>query len=136
GGGGINASEASDGTTVVVGLSGTGVVAGDTLTVNWGSQATNYSLTASDILADSATVPVPLSTLVAQGQGTFDVTARLTDVAGNVGPNSTAVSVTGDVAAPVAEVVITAIASDNGASSSDYITSDTTLTVSGTHGPL
>ena len=32
GGGGINAGEASDGTPVVVGLTGTGAAAGDTLT--------------------------------------------------------------------------------------------------------
>ena len=44
-GGGINAGEVSDGTPVVVGLTGTGAVAGDTLTVNWGGQTTNYSLT-------------------------------------------------------------------------------------------
>ena len=38
GGGGINAGEAANGTPVVVGLAGTGAAAGDTLTVNWGSQ--------------------------------------------------------------------------------------------------
>ena len=38
GGGGINAIEAADGTPVVVGLTGTGAAAGDTLTVNWGGQ--------------------------------------------------------------------------------------------------
>ena len=44
--------------------------------------------------------------------------------------------VTVDAAAPTATVAITAIATDSGTSSSDYVTSDTTLTVSGTHGPL
>ena len=44
GGGGINAGEASDGTPVVVGLTGTGAAAGDTLTVNWGSQTVTYTL--------------------------------------------------------------------------------------------
>ena len=82
-GGGINGAEAADGTTVVVGLAGTGAVAGDTLTVAWGSQATNYSLTASDISGNSAIVTVPLATMVLQGQGTFNVAARLTDLAGN-----------------------------------------------------
>ena len=136
GGGGINAGEASDGTPVVVGLSGTGAAAGDTLTVNWGGQTVNYTLIAGDISAGSATVTVPLATLVAQGQGTFDVTARLTDAAGNAGANSTATPVTVDAAAPTATVAITAIATDSGTSSSDYVTNDTTLTVSGTHGPL
>ncbi len=50
-GGGIDPDEASDGTPVVVGLAGTGAVAGDTLTVNWGSQTVNYTLLAGDILA-------------------------------------------------------------------------------------
>ena len=136
GGGGINTGEASDGTPVVVGLAGTGAAAGDTLTVNWGSQTVTYTLLAADISASSATVTVPAATISAQGQGTFDVTARLTDTAGNAGANSSAFPVTVDTAAPTATVAITAIANDNGASSSDYVTSDTTLTVSGTHGAL
>ena len=64
------------------------------------------------------------------------MTARLTDIAGNVGANSTATPVTVDTAAPTAAVAITAIATDSGTSSSDYVTNDTTLTVSGTHGLL
>ena len=64
------------------------------------------------------------------------MTARLTDTAGNSSPNSSATSVTVDAGAPTATVAITAITTDSGTSSSDYVTSDTTLTVSGTHGPL
>ena len=45
-------------------------------------------------------------------------------------------AVTIDTAAPTATVDITAIADDTGASSSDFITSDTVLTVSGTNGAL
>ena len=135
-GGGINAGEASNGTPVVVSLAGTGAVAGDTLTVNWGSQTVTYTLLAADISASSATVTVPLATITAQGEGTFDVTARLTDAAGNAGANSGAFPVTVDAGAPTATVAITAIATDSGTSSSDYVTSDTTLTVSGTHGAL
>ena len=59
GGGGINAAEASNGTPVVVGLAGTGAAAGDTLTVNWGSQTVTYTLLAADISGNSATVTVP-----------------------------------------------------------------------------
>ena len=121
---------------MVVGLAGTGAAAGDTLTVNWGSQTVTYTLLAADISASSATVTVPAATISAQGQGTFDVTARLTDAAGNAGATSGAFPVTVDAAAPTATVAITAIATDSGTSSSDYVTSDTTLTVSGTHGPL
>ena len=131
GGGGINAAEASNGTPVVVGLAGTGAAAGDTLTVNWGGQTVTHTLLAADISGNSATVTVPAGTIAAQGNGTFDVTARLTDVAGNASANSTATSVTVDTAAPTAAVAITAIATDSGASSSDYITNDTTLTVVG-----
>ena len=57
-GGSINASEASDGTPVVVGLTGTGAVAGDRLTINWGSQTVTYTLLAGDIAGNSATVTV------------------------------------------------------------------------------
>ena len=135
-GGGINAGEASDGTPVVVGLTGTGAAAGDTLTINWGSQTVSYTLLAGDISGNSATVTVPPATIAAQGQGTFDVTATLTDAAGNASANSTATSVTVDTSAPTAAVAITAIATDSGTSSSDFVTNDTTLTVSGTHGPL
>ena len=95
-GGGINAGEASNGTPVVVGLSGTGAAAGDTLTVNWGGQTVTYTLLAADISASSATVTVPAATITAQGNGTFDVTARLTDAAGNAGANSGAFPVTVD----------------------------------------
>ncbi len=105
GGGGINAAEASDGTPVVVGLTGTGAAAGDTLTINWGSQTFDYTLLAADITGNSATVTVPLATITAQGQGTFNVTARLTDIAGNAGANSTATPVTVDTVAPTAAVV-------------------------------
>ena len=136
GGGGINAAEASNGTPVVVGLAGTGAVAGDTLAIHWGGQTVTYTLLAADISGSSATVTVPLATLAAQGQGTFNVTARLTDIAGNAGANSTATPVTVDAAAPTATVAITAIATDSGTSSSDYVTNDTVLTVSGTHGSL
>ena len=64
------------------------------------------------------------------------MTAGLTDIAGNAGANSTATPVTVDTVAPTAEVAITAIATDSGTSSSDFVTNDTTLTVSGTHGLL
>ena len=101
-GGGINAGEASNGTPVVVGLTGTGAAAGDTLTVTWGSQTVTYTLLAGDISGNSATVTVPAGTITTQGQGTFNVTARLTDVAGNASANSGALPVTVDTVAPAA----------------------------------
>ena len=132
GAGGINASEASDGTPVVVGLTGTGAAAGDTLTINWGGQTVSYTLLAGDVSASSATVTVPPTTITAQGHGTFNVTAALTDAAGNPGPNSTAFHVTIDTVAPVAPS-ITAFSVDSG-TAGDHLTNDTTLTLSGTAG--
>ena len=131
-GGGINAGEAADGTPVVVSLTGTGAVAGDTLTINWGGQAVTYTLLAGDVSASSATVTVPATTITAQGDGTFDVTAALTDAAGNPGPNSTAFRVTIDTVAPVAPS-ITAFSVDSG-TVGDHVTNDRTLTLSGTAG--
>ena len=87
---------------MVVGLAGTGAVAGNTLTVNWGSQTVAYTLLAADISANSATVTVPAATITAQGNGTFNVTARLTDAVGNASANSSATSVTVDTVAPTA----------------------------------
>ena len=92
---------------MVVDLTGTGAVAGDTLTVNWGGQAVTQLLVAGDITASSVTVTVPATTITAQGDGTFDVTATLTDAAGNPSANSAATSVTVDTVAPA--VAITTI---------------------------
>ena len=114
GGGGINAAEASDGTPVVVSLSGTNAISNDALTINWGGQATNYSLTASDILAGSATVTVPPATLSAQGHGTFNVTAILTDGAGNASPVSSASAVTVDTVAPTAPSITSIVENGGG----------------------
>ena len=66
----------------------------------------------------------------------FTYQVRIVDTAGNVGANTASQAVTIDTAAPTAAVAITAIATDSGTSSSDFVTNDTTLTVSGTHGPL
>ena len=133
GGGGINASEASDGTPVVVGLTGTGAVAGDRLTINWGGQTVNYTLVAGDISGNSATVTVPLATITAQGQGTFDVTATLTDAAGNASSNSTATSVTVDTVAPAAPT-ITSIPENGGGGINASEASDGTPVVVGLTG--
>ena len=92
-------------------------MAGDTLIVNCGDRTVRYTLLAADISASSATVTVPLATILAQNtrdaQGTFDVTARLTDAVGNVDANSSATSVTIDTAAPTAPS-ITSIAENGG----------------------
>src|SRR4029079_7950787 len=60
--------------------------------------------------------------------------ARIIDVAGNIG-TTTSQPITIDTSAPAAALAITAIATDSG-TAGDFITNDTTLTVSGTNGAL
>ena len=97
----INASEASNGTPVLVNLTRTGAMAGDILTIHWGGQTMTYTLLASDITVGSATVMVSAATIAAQGDGTINVTAQLTDAAGNVSASSTyALPVDVDTLAP------------------------------------
>jgi len=126
--GSINAAEAADGTPVVVSLSGTNALAGDTLTVSWGGQTVAHTLTGSDITAISATVTIPAGTIGAQGDGTFNVTATVTDAAGNASNASTAWSVTVDTSSPNQPVISSF--SDNSGLGSDTITNDTTPTLS------
>ncbi|MDN3278962.1 cadherin-like domain-containing protein, partial [Frankia sp. RB7] len=73
------------------------------------------------------------STIVSLHDGANSLTAQSADIAGNLGTSS-AVVVTLDTTAPSEAVSITAIATDSGSSSSDFITNDTSLTVSGTNG--
>ncbi len=67
-------------------------------------------------------------------EGLNTVLVRQTDAAGNVSGVSS-FSFTLDTAAPAEALAITAIATDTG-TSNDFITSDTTLIVSGTNGAL
>src|SRR4029078_12391966 len=64
----------------------------------------------------------------------FTYQARIIDGAGNVG-TAASQAITIDTSAPTAALAITAIASDSG-TAGDFITNDTTLTVSGTNGAL
>jgi Ca2+-binding RTX toxin-like protein len=65
----------------------------------------------------------------------FSYQVRVVDLAGNLG-NTASQAVTIDTSAPTAAVAIGAISTDSGVSSSDFLTNDTSLTVSGTHGAL
>jgi hypothetical protein len=126
--GNINTAEAADGTPVVVSLSGTYALAGDTLTVNWGGQPVEHVLTGSEIIANSATVTISAGTISNQGNGTFNVTATVTDAAGNASNASTAWSVTVDTSSPNPPVINGF--GDNSGLGSDTITNDTTPTLS------
>jgi hypothetical protein len=64
--------------------------------------------------------------------GTHTVSARATDLAGNVGGKSTAISITVDTIAPAAPSGLrVAASSDSGASDSDGVTNDTTPQLTG-----
>lgn len=67
--------------------------------------------------------------------GTWNYTVRVVDLAGNVGQTATQ-NVVVDITSPEAakSITITGISDDTGASSSDFITSDTSLTVRGVLG--
>ncbi|EOY8863516.1 BapA-related adhesin SiiEA [Escherichia coli] len=67
--------------------------------------------------------------------GTWNYTVRVVDLAGNVGQTATQ-NVVVDTTSPEAakSITVTGISDDTGASSSDFITSDTTLTVRGVLG--
>ncbi|MCH7373184.1 Ig-like domain-containing protein [Aeromonas sp. MR16] len=60
-------------------------------------------------------------------------TVRIEDAAGNQGTASAAFTTTIDTLSPTATLNITAISTDSGISSSDFITNDTSLTVSGSN---
>lgn len=67
--------------------------------------------------------------------GTWNYTVRVVDLAGNVGQTATQNVVVDTTSPEVAKsITITGISDDTGASSTDFITSDTTLTVRGVLG--
>ncbi|WP_208608655.1 Ig-like domain-containing protein [Bradyrhizobium stylosanthis] len=75
------------------------------------------------------------STQAGLGDGDYLFRAVVTDAAGNSSTGNV-IEVIVDNTAPTAALAITAISNDTGISATDFITNDTTLTVSGTHGTL
>ncbi|MDF0604699.1 Ig-like domain-containing protein [Neisseriaceae bacterium TC5R-5] len=63
--------------------------------------------------------------------GSYNVQARVIDLAGNIG-QSTSQTVVIDTSTPVASAVISSISQDTGTSSSDFISSDNTLQINAT----
>ena len=131
GNGGINAAEAADGTTVSVRLGGKAKV-GDTLAIHWGDQTIHYRLTARDIAGHKALVPLTADQVAAPGDGQFNLTAQLTDRAGNVSPLSAAKVVTLDTSIPTATLSTLALSSDTGSHPDDFITRSAAQTIRGT----
>ncbi|MGJ0429259.1 Ig-like domain-containing protein, partial [Methylobacter sp.] len=92
------------------------------------------TVAAADISVSGGVVSVSGQDLSGLNDGTLTVTMSVTDAAGNSGTVTDTTVL--DTTAPTATVTITAIADDTGVAG-DFITSDTSLTVSGTvTGPL
>jgi hypothetical protein len=89
------------------------------------------------LVADITNGYVDVTTSTLSNGTTYNIRAAVTDKAGNQSALSTSGTrdITVDTIAPTAAVAITAISTDTGIST-DFITSDTTLTVSGTNGAL
>ncbi|MET0437516.1 MAG: DUF5801 repeats-in-toxin domain-containing protein [Devosia sp.] len=127
----------SDDTQLVVrvAISGTGAVANDTVQLYNGTTVLGNAVTLS--AGDVANGYVDITTPTLTNNTSYNLRAGITDVAGNASPASASGTndVTIDTTAPTAAVAITAIANDTGITG-DFITSDTSLIVSGTRGTL
>jgi UDP-3-O-acyl-N-acetylglucosamine deacetylase len=91
--GGVTVAEATDGVVVALALPAD-AVAGDRFTLRWGEQEITQVITAAMVPTQGSRivyVPVPAGTLITQGDGTFDITAVFSDIAGNVRPTSVVV---------------------------------------------
>ena len=114
----INASEATAGVDVAVTLAGTDAVEGDTLELKLGgdSFASPYThvLTADDITAGSYSFTVAGNDLGADGDKSL--TTVVTDAAGNVGTESSALVLTLDTTAPTTTVSTVVFSADTGTS--------------------
>jgi len=80
-GNGINMEEvqSAGGSVVDISLNNTGANAGDMLTINWGNSTVIYLLNNADIAANQANVNVPTATILAEGDGNINVTAKITN---------------------------------------------------------
>jgi uncharacterized Zn ribbon protein len=98
-----------------------------------------------DILAGKAMVAVPKSVLDTAGEGAASVTATITDVAGNTSSPSPATAINIDTQGGGANATVTFTgltvdvptlavgdSKDTGSSTTDFVTSDRTLTIQGT----
>ena len=86
--GGVTVSEAQDGVVVAVALPAD-AVAGDRLTLTWGGQEITQVITAAMAPTNGTRVlylPVPSGTVITQGDGTFNISAKFFDIAGNTRP--------------------------------------------------
>ncbi len=109
---------------VTVTVTGTGIAAGDTVQLLSGG-----SVIASAVYASGSTVVLQTGTLA---EGAYTLTARVVDLAGNVGASSTAITTTVDTTAPgVAVTTLNNLSADTG-TAADWITTTAAQTLSGT----
>ncbi len=83
-GGGVQWTELVDGLQVHVALPDN-LGAGGQVTLKWGTQSVNHSVTADELAQGYAVVTVPANAVIGAGQGDTAVTAVFTDAAGNTG---------------------------------------------------
>src|SRR5262249_47844523 len=128
-------SSAEAAADVIISGSTSGVEDGQTVHLTLLDSGNNVVATATTTVTGNAwSYTVAAGTIPASGSdGVYTVKAEVTDLAGN--PASDTQGVTLDETAPTNGVDIVAIADDTG-TASDFVTSDTTLTVSGTNGAL
>ncbi|MDB5785147.1 Ig-like domain-containing protein, partial [Caballeronia mineralivorans] len=113
------------------GTIGGDVHSGDTVTLTVNGHAYTGAVSAGGF-----SINVAGSDLAADADHTVDASVSTTDVAGNTATAMASKTYTVDITAPAAAVAITAISTDSGVSPTDFMTNDTTLTVSGTNGSL
>ncbi|MCH1921094.1 hypothetical protein L9G15_16855, partial [Shewanella sp. A3A] len=118
---GLSAEEVRDGVNVEI----DGLQVGDQITLHWGNQAVEYTLSESDFTPQGvASLAVPTETVEAGGDGRIGVSYTLN------GDKSNTVVINvlqSDVTAPDAPAF--ALANDTGSSATDNITNDTTINV-------
>lgn len=120
---GLSNAEKNVGVVVTVDLAGTNAAAGDTVAILLGGAAfstpATYVLTGADITAGTASVTIP-GTATWGANGSKALTARVTDVAGNVGAAGGSFTLTLDATAPSAPSGAVAVAaSTNGISAAE-----------------
>jgi hypothetical protein len=111
----VSEAEEAAGVTVTVGLSNSGVAAGDIIEIKLANQSfdtpVTHTVTADDLTAEEATVTIPTGSL--GDDGTKSLTAVISDAAGNDSTASSALTVTLDTAAPTAPSVPTVASGEN-----------------------
>ncbi|WP_218189111.1 Ig-like domain-containing protein, partial [Pseudomonas sp. PA1(2017)] len=130
----INIAESSQ-QIPVTGTVGGDAKVGDTVTLTVNGKEFTGSVVANPNGTLGFSINVPGADLAADGDRTIDASVRTIDAAGNVGVGIDTESYRVDITPPAAAIDIVKISEDTG-TPGDFITRDSTLTVSGTVGPL